>query len=559
MRNERRIKFWSLGMVAATLALTLGAWWDLSCAKPARSERILNWEQSGAPTNERGAALFSYGDFGALDLDVLATSAVPWPLLAASLGLHEEGGKVAAVTWSSVEAAFQRFGFLYPMQIRGLSGTVPASKVPYGFSVGTVGRVLPPLRLQVLNIGCPACHAGPAYLPDGSPDTTLAVPGMPNTSVDLEAFTLTSYTALKAATAIPDDLLATIARLFPQMVLAERVTMRWLALPLAKQKLQQLQSTGDRPLPFSNGAPGLTNGVAALKNQLGILKTDEFDSSAGFVSIPVLFDRFFRSALLTDGAYAIKGQSRFKAKTRADADQTDAHALAHVASFFLVPSMGMTDARVEKAIPDLEQVMHYLRELRPPHFPGKINKSLTAAGRGIYVRQCARCHGTYDRSLVQPRLLKFPNWAGDVGTDRSRVRAFSPRLSEAVSKTRHGRKVIDAAHTGKTAAPLLTGLWATAPYFTNGSVPTVRQILEPATRAKIFSVGGHALDFVNLGILNVLAKDGVSKYPKGYTPHSKPVVIDTAQKGFSNQGHDADVKGLTIMERDALIEYLKLL
>src|SRR5262249_46355467 len=150
--------------------------------------------------------------------------------------------------------------------------------------------------------------------------------------------------------------------------------------------------------------------------------------------------------------------------------------LAAIASFFMVPSMGMSDARVAKAIPDLTDVMAWMRAFAPPPYPGAIDKALAATGRDVYARACASCHGTYDESLERPRLQSFPNWAGDIGADRSRVEAFTPALAEAVKGTLHGRLYMDVAATGKTAAPPLSGLWASAPYFVNGSVPTIRHL-----------------------------------------------------------------------------------
>ena len=110
-----------------------------------------------------------------------------------------------------------------------------------------------------------------------------------------------------------------------------------------------------------------------------------------------------------------------------------------------------------------------------------------------------------------------------------------------------------------TAAPPLSGVWASAPYFVNGSVPTIRHLLEPATRPTRFMVGGHRLDLARLGIAGTATVDGNWVYPEGYQPFSAPVTIDTTKPGFSNAGHEAEVSGLTAAERDALIEYLKLL
>ena len=227
---------------------------------------------------EHGAALFSYGDFGAIDLDTLETSALPWPVLAASLALHEAQG--APVAWPLVERAFKRFGFLYPETLAGLSSAMPVQGVPLGFSVGTLTRSMPPLRMDVLNIGCAACHAGPVYGADGAPDVTKAVPGMPNTSLDLEAFTATAYAALKRALADEPGLMAAMERLFPQMGLREKLTLRWLAIPRGKDAVAKLQASIDRPLPFPNGVPGSTNGVAALKHRLHVTARDRFNDGA---------------------------------------------------------------------------------------------------------------------------------------------------------------------------------------------------------------------------------------------------------------------------------------
>jgi mono/diheme cytochrome c family protein len=552
-------KTWiGLGALVALGVLAGLAWHDLLSVRPARSSRLLAWEAGAASAQERGAALFSYGDFGAIDLDTLETSALPWPVLAASLALHEAQGR-EPVAWPLVERAFRRFGFLYPDMLEGLSRPVPVQGAPLGFSVGTLTRTVPPLRMDVLNVGCAACHAGPSYGADGTPDLAKVVPGMPNTSLDLEAFTATAYAALKRALADEPGLMAAIERLFPQMGLREKLTLRWLAIPRGKDALAKLQASIDRPLPFPNGVPGSTNGVAALKHQLHVSRRDRYNHGAGFVSVPVLADRFWRSALLADGTYVAKGKERFRVVDSAEEKARDPHEFAAIASFFMVPSMGMSDARVAAAIPELTEVMRWLRDFSAPPYPGPLDRSLAATGRDVYARACASCHGSYDERLDRPRLQSFPNWAGDVGTDRSRVEAFTPALTQAVQATLHGRTYLDAASTGKTAAPLLSGVWASAPYFVNGSVPTIRHLLEPVTRPTRFMVGGHRLDLARLGIAGAAAPDGSWVYPEGYQPFSAPVMIDTTKPGFSNAGHEREVSGLTAAERDALVEYLKLL
>lgn len=527
--------------------------------EPARSQAYSAWSASSSAEAPKGAALFAFGDFGVLDLDTLETSAIPWSVVSAALALREAGNAPDRVEASAVERALKRFGFLFPERIAGHEDLKPTPGIPLGLSIGRIERSFPPIQVTAANLGCAACHAGTAYSADGTPNPGLAVLATPNTSLNLEAFARSAYDAMKSALSSEEALLAAIDRLYPQMTMRERLTLRWMVLPKARSRIGALATGIDRPLPFPNGAPGLTNGAAALKYLLGVTPRDRFQPAPSFVSIPELGDRFFRSALLADGAYAPKNQPRFRPIARAEAEARDPHDFAAIASFFTVPSMGMTPARAEAAIPDFVEVMRFLRDYRPPRFPGTIDRALAARGRDIYARECASCHGTYDVSFDAPRLVLFPNWAGNVGTDRSRVTAIDDATIAVVAKTVYAKRYMDPAATGITAAPLLTGVWASAPYFVNGSVPTLRHLLEPDSRPVRFMVGGHRLDLARVGIAGTLQVDGSWVYPEGYAPYSTPALIDTTQPGHSNRGHEAEVRSLTADERDALLEYLKLL
>jgi hypothetical protein len=304
--------------VALGVALSVGllVTWQLNRVAPAQSIALQAARADVRAWHAPGAALFAFGDFGAIDLDTLGTSAMPWPVLTAVLALAEAEGQADKVQWAGVADAFKRFGFLYPQAVHGQPGLRPSQQLPLGFSLGLVERPLPPLRISAINIGCAACHAGPAYGPDGTPDPTTAVLGRPNASLDLEAFSQSVYGALKTGLANEARLFEAIAQLFPQMTLRERLTLKWIVVPKARQRLAKLASGLDKPLPFNNGAPGLTNGVGALKLRLGVTRSDRYDASTGFVSVPDLGDRVFRSAFLADGAYAPKKAERFRAIAR---------------------------------------------------------------------------------------------------------------------------------------------------------------------------------------------------------------------------------------------------
>ncbi len=116
----------------------------------------------------------------------------------------------------------------------------------------------------------------------------------------------------------------------------------------------------------------------------------------------------------------------------------------------------------------------------------------------------------------------------------------------------------------------LNGIWATAPYLHNGSVPTLYDLLLPADcdtaasdnecRAKSFFVGSRAFDPAKVGI----------KY-EGLTQTDGLTLFDTSLDGNSNRGHEysagktRQLDGVTILpplsrdQRLQLLEYLKTL
>ena len=82
---------------------------------------------------------------------------------------------------------------------------------------------------------------------------------------------------------------------------------------------------------------------------------------------------------------------------------------------------------------------------------------------------------------------------------------------------------IEPLNSGGYVAPDLSGIWATAPYLHNGSVPTLWHLLHPAERPQRFYVGGHALDYQLMGIAGTLDSDGLYGYPEDYSPWARAV------------------------------------
>jgi RoxA-like, cytochrome c-like len=96
----------------------------------------------------------------------------------------------------------------------------------------------------------------------------------------------------------------------------------------------------------------------------------------------------------------------------------------------------------------------------------------------------------------------------------------------------------------------INGIWTTAPYLHNGSVPNLDALLRPAAQRPLsFSIGVKTFDPVRMGYTTDVA--GFPRYSV-QNPDGSPIV------GNSNAGHEFGAK-LSDDERSWLLEYLKTL
>lgn len=545
------------------LLLALGALLALApgCASRGRSERMLALERAGLPGGGAGQARFLFDDLGGLSRETLTTNALPYKVVATALFDAEERQGRPRPRPQELPRLLARYGFFVPERIGNWAGpgAPPGLDRPLGLVTGTVSGGLLPFRIEALNLGCASCHAGHTWDAEGRP-TREAWLGLPNTSLDLEAYSRDLFAALREDLRDPARFRRRIESTFPGMDLRERLALGPL-LRAAEKRVTELARDLGGPTPFSNGGPGRTNGVAALKLQLGLLSSHARHPEVGFTSIPDLGNRPLRSSLLYDGLYSPSGAEHFVSRERGDDPAGQSRRLAAVVAFFTVSTMGVRPEVAERAIPRMEEVLAWLRTYRPPPFPGPVDRERAAAGQRLFGERCAGCHGRYDDSLERPELLAYPNVLvpqEKIGTDPARWQTVDPPLVAALDRSAYGRHVSTRASQGYVP-PLLSGLWATAPYLHNGSVPTLWQLLNPELRPTRFEVGGHRLDYEQMGIAGRMAADGVYRYPEGYVPDSTPEIYDTREPGLSNRGHEGPFRGLDEGQKRALLEYLKLL
>lgn len=506
---------------------------------------------------EAGAYYFIGGDFGALSTDTLKSSATPWVLTASAVTLDYVDGDLGKVTPQATRQAFQQWGFNSPTHISNWPQTLPSPDLaaPLGLNIGTVKRSLPPIEVTAANISCASCHSSVGYTADGAPDLASAWLGMPNGSINFEAYPQAIFDAFKTYGEDP-RLLETVALLFPNLTDTEKFTLEKIIKPAAIKRIKELDSSLGRAVPFSGGYPGATNGLDSLNIRLGLQSRTEISAHSAFNSIPNLDGHAFRTSFLNTATYEIPNIEVNRTVTSADLTEAHIEALGSIVAFFTVPSMGVDIDTAEAHMDQAKTAMLFTAGVKTQPFPGVIDRDLSLQGRDIFKVKCAACHGTYNQT---GQLISFPNYVGDIGTDPFRIDVLNAAgTANAVNQSNMG-KYIHATEAAGYSAPNLNGVWASAPYFHNGSVPTLAQVFNPETRPDKFFVGGHRLSFSQLGIDGHMTDEGVWAYPEGYTPWANSVIFDTSKKGHSNRGHESHFNTLTEREKRALLEFLKTL
>ncbi len=547
------------GCIAAVACIALaacGATAYRGASAEGPPERI---SRSAAETGQRE---FVSGEMGALSLRTLETNAIPWKVATSALFLQANGGRARPITDGEAAGLYRRFGLMTPTRVVNWLGPQPPdSAAPLGLVRGYVDMGLPDLRLEVANFSCAACHAGPTFGPDGTPRQEAWLGGT-NSSVDFDLLARTLRDALAEALSDRRAFLRDIRTIFPGIERRELRSIEAFVLPRLEARLERIgRWPTDDPLLYPAGGPGLTNAVGALKSRLGLLDRRNAAAERAFTQPPDISNAVLRSALVTDGSQAAPGRQRLRDMTRGDVTAEHLDGLAGVVSTFLMGTMGLDPSAAARARPRVRKVVDALAALEPQPFPGRIDRGKARRGAAVYAAACARCHGTYSPGIDEVRLTRFPNRLvplAEIGTDATRARAVNGDVLRAMRESPVGR-LVSLRITSGHVAPRLDGLWASAPYLHNGSVPTLWHLMHPSRRPDRFEVGGHALDFARVGIAGALDAGGTYRFRPGYRPWSTPAIYDATTPGRSNRGHAREFEALSEAARDALLEYLKLL
>lgn len=208
-------------------------------------------------------------------------------------------------------------------------------------------------------------------------------------------------------------------------------------------------------------------------------------------------------------------------------------------------------------------IQAYLASLEAPDYPFAIDSALAAEGQELFECNCSGCHGTY---AEDPAEETFPNLlipSEVIGTDPSfAVHAAEGGVYNALESWFNGSfygtvsEVVTSDPAPGYTAPPLDGIWASAPYFHNGSVPSIELVLNSSARPSAW----RRVDYDSANFdEDALGWPWIESPPQAEVPEAqRKFVYDTSLFGYGKGGHTFG-DHLDEGERRALLEYLKTL
>ena len=207
-----------------------------------------------------------------------------------------------------------------------------------------------------------------------------------------------------------------------------------------------------------------------------------------------------------------------------------------------------------------DDIRAYLATIEAPTYPFEIDAELAEQGQKVFNRDCACCHGTYD---ADPASETYPNLLlplDVIGTDpllaqEADVQPFADWFNDSWYGE-IGPLTPSEPFPGYVAPPL-DGIWATAPYLHNASVPTLELVLDSTKRPRYWRRNDYDstnFDQYAVGWPHTELPYGQEGAPADERKH----VYDTTRLGHWNTGHTFG-DHLDDSERRAVLEYLKTL
>jgi hypothetical protein len=432
-------------------------------------------------------------------------------------------------------------GTLPPYWIFRALPTICRDRLPGGY--GTFGFITEPghelpvgvsrrhrIGIDHVGLNCAVCHSGTVReTPTSAPRLVL---GMPAHQLDLQGFvrfvlecTLDSRVTAEAIRAsFPSgDGPETFERLLLRTGLMDRLKLQTLDL---KNRIEPILR--ETSLQWGRGRVDTFNPYKAIQFNWNLdrLPASELQAASDF---PSLWNQAPREGmdLHWDG----------------DNDSVDERNLSAGLG------AGITPVTVDHA--GLKRVRDWIWTLPPPAYPFAIDRPLAARGESVYRQHCESCHGdhTFREGRKTGEKVGTVEDIDRIKTDRHRLDSYTDIFAAnqygLFPDSRYRFTRFRKTH-GYANQPL-DGIWARAPYLHNGSVPTLRDLLNPpAQRPAAFYRGYDVFDQQGVGFVSNVPEAGGRRFSR----------YDTSLPGNGNMGHEY---GLTLPDADkaAIVEYLK--
>ncbi len=400
-----------------------------------------------------------------------------------------------------------------PKQGKGYAGfgllEEPGRDTPIGFSVRRV-------MIDRVGMNCALCHTGTVR--DTAQSQPRIILGMPANNFDLQGYARFLYGAAADPRFTVSNVMQAIERRTKLNPIEKLIYQ--IAIPRTREALiEQARRTS-----FMNSRPDWGPGRVDTFNPYKALQFNfpmEKDKTIGTVDLPVIWHQRPREGM----------QLHWDGNNTSVVERNKSAALG----------AGVTPTTID--IDRMKRIEEWLLDFPPPRYPYQINETLAAKGQTVWQQNCASCHAFDGAQVGKVEPIDA------IGTDRHRLDSYTYELLEN-QNTLYSGYPWRFSHFRKTngyANMPLDGVWLRAPFLHNGSVPTLRDLLEPPEqRPKEFYRGYDVFDQVKLGFVSNVAEENGYKFFR----------FDTSVPGNSNAGHLYGTK-LTPEEKDALVEYIK--
>lgn len=217
---------------------------------------------------------------------------------------------------------------------------------------------------------------------------------------------------------------------------------------------------------------------------------------------------------------------------------------------FQASVLGIRDSTAaRKTQQSFTHIIAWISKLNPPKYPKEIDSGKAQVGKIIFEKHCSNCHGTYGSNETYPNkvvnleVIKTDPVYAEYASEGEIVAWYNKSWfsqSKPYSWFEPEQGYI---------APPLDGIWATAPYLHNGSIPTIYDVLNSTTRPKYWErfKDSEKYDWQKIGW----------EY-KSKSLDTGKKTYNTTLPGYGNEGHYFGDK-LTETQRMQIIEYLKTL